>query len=64
MHVFKANNPATQLEGGWQKIVINFARNSQNILHTMSLPNISLADLISMLTNATTKNLQENKLSD
>ena len=47
MYAFKANNPASQLERGQQKMEITFVGNSQNILHTMSLANISLADCIS-----------------
>ena len=43
---------------------ITFARNSQKIAHTMSFPNIYLADRIwkVCLTNATNKKLQEIKL--
>ena len=46
MHVFKAKNLASQLDIGQQKIDITFAGNSQNIVHTMSLANISLANSI------------------
>ena len=46
MHVFETNNPTSQLERGQQKMNITFARNSQNIAHTISFLNISLADRI------------------
>ena len=61
MHVLKANN---SWEAGSKKTEITFVGNSQNIVHTMFLPNICQADRTSKvcLTNATTKKLQENKL--
>ena len=44
MHESKANNSASQLESEQQKMEITYIENSQNIVHTMSLSNISLAD--------------------
>ena len=71
MRVFKGDNPAVQLERGqqnngdyfcWQCPL--FANNSPNIVHTMSLPNLSLADRVSKvrLTNTSTEKLKKNKL--
>ena len=51
-------------KGDSKKMNITFARNSQNIAHTISFLNISLADRIGKVcqTNAANKKLKEIKL--
>ena len=72
MHVVKANNPTSQSERGQQKQskkkkkkwTLLLLETSKTLPHTMSFPNISLADCIwkVCLTNATKRKLQEIKL--
>lgn len=66
MHVSKGDNPVAQLESGLQKNYFCwqcslFFNNPPNIVHTMSLPNLSLADCISKvcLTNTSTEKLKK-----
>ena len=64
VHVFEANNPASQLVSGQEKLDITFGGNSQNIAHTCLHETYLLLIVYKKYckTNATTKKVQENKL--
>ena len=68
MHAFKGDNLVSQLESRRQKygdyfcwLCTLFAENFLNIVHTMSLRNLSLANRVSKicLANASNKNLKK-----
>ena len=57
MYLKLTNNPTSHKESGLRNVNITFARNSQNIVRTISFPNLSLAHCLwkVCLRNATNK---------